>query len=723
VTTIRADAQNGPRSILEALDRFSGEYPGRTVFRYLPNGEGDGITLSYAGLRHDARRVASALRSRGFQGQRALLPFGPGLEFIVCFFGCLQAGVIPVPVHPPKLTRNPVIAAIAADSGATLVLTTRRVHAALDRLKAAAPALASLTSLALEDFPQHAVDEAPEPKIGADDLCYLQYTSGSTSVPKGVMISHGNVAANCRMIASAMALSSQSSFVNWLPHYHDMGLVGTILEPVWLGAQSTLLPAAAVMQRPSRWLKAISRFKASISGSPNSGYRLCVDEVDTDDCADVDLSCWELACVGAEPISKDVLTRFAEKFGRLGFRARALYPCYGLAEATLMVTGGALAPFAPDRDRTQIRPQHAGVCHRDLVACGRPVEDQEVWIVERDTGRRCADGQPGEIWVRGPSVAKGYWNRPEQTQEVFGAFPADPVVTPFLRTGDTGFLRDGELFVTGRIKDLVIVRGVNHHPEDIEDTVRRSHPKLAHGVGAAFAVVVEGAERLVVVHEIKPADCASLDRIISEVRAAITVEHELSPYAIVLIRANSIPRGTSGKVQRFACRDAYLGSALHVIRAWQEEAPATAAPDSAAKDGLGASRDLKHLLRMNATERYDWTLSLLVSAIAQAARRAPATIDPDRPVSAFGVDSVAILKIAHTIQSKTGLRPDLGRFLESASLRQLAAVFADEAVIAALATDGGGEAATLQYVQELSDEDVARMLEELKAREEPRVSG
>ncbi|HWN41215.1 MAG TPA: amino acid adenylation domain-containing protein, partial [Thermoanaerobaculia bacterium] len=453
------------------------------------------------------------------------------------------------------------------------------------------------------------------PAVGPDSLAFLQYTSGSTSTPKGVRVTHGNLIANERAIQHACGQSEESVVVGWLPLYHDMGLIGNVLQPLWCGATCVLMSPLSFLQRPRRWLDAIDRFRGTTSGGPDFAYSLCVRKIPPADREGLDLSSWRVAFNGAEPVRAATLDAFAEAFASSGFRREAFYPCYGLAEATLFVSGG-------DPDAA---PRVAG----NLVSCGRAWPGERITVVGPETGRELPAGEEGEICVSGPSVADGYWQG-----ESFGGF---------LRTGDLGRLDEhGELFVTGRLKDLIVVRGRNLYPHDVERTAEESHPALRPGGGAAFSVEVEGEERLVVVHEVERRREAEAREAAEAIRAAVLREHEVSPHEVVPIRAGMLPKTSSGKVRRGACREGYLSGALTPL------APSPG-PPSTPSPGEG--------------ETY------LVSLAAHLLRVDPDTLDPEAPLP---LDSLLALELKNRLESAAGVSISLGLLLEGISPRRLA---------------------------------------------------
>jgi acyl-CoA synthetase (AMP-forming)/AMP-acid ligase II len=461
-----------------------------------------------------------------------------------------------VPAYPPRPDRLvhswQALAALAADCRPRVLLADQVVAPFLPHAEAV-PTLAGVRRIVTDQLDPSAARHWREPAFDPDALALLQYTSGSTAAPKGVCITHRNLMHNEALIHTAFEHSGPGVGVNWLPPYHDMGLIGGLLQTVYHGAACYLMSPLAMLQDPSRWLRAVSRYRADTSGGPNFAFDLCVQRVPAERIAELNLSNWSVAAIGSEPIRAATMARFAETFAGCGFRAEAFYPCYGLAEATLFVTGGPKS--AP--------PTVLTVNGQLLVGCGRTWPGQEVCIVDPETRVKLPDEQTGEIWLRGPSVAAGYWNRPEETAEAFDARRADTGDGPYLRTGDLGFLRGGELFVTGRAKDVIIVRGRNHYPGDIEETVQSVHPGLRPGCGAAFEVTRDGVPRLVVVQEVERR-CRELDvgQLLGDVRQAVAERHDLQLFDLVLLKYGGIAKTTSGKVRRHACRAEYEGGTL-----------------------------------------------------------------------------------------------------------------------------------------------------------------
>jgi len=565
----------GPATLVELLRHRAEHQTHETAYTFLVDGEAEELHLTYAELDRQARAIAAWLKMLGLEGERALLLYPAGLDFVAAFYGCLYAGVVAVPAYPPRANRSlSRIQAIASDADAKVALTTEMV---LDRVRPVleqTPDLQALTWLATDQVPPQIEEDWTFPtSVEGSTLAFLQYTSGSTGTPKGVMLSHANLLHNCALIAHAYEITRSGSGIFWLPSYHDMGLIGGILQPLYVCRPNVLMSPMSFLQKPLRWLQAISKYRGTTSGGPNFAYELCVRKISPEQRAGLDLSSWNVAFNGAEPIRAETLDEFVEAFGPHGFRREAFYPCYGLAEATLIVSGGYKAdpPVLRSVDskalETGLAIEVSGADEgaRTLVSCGQNLPDQQIAIVDPETLAVCPNGKVGEIWVAGPSVAQGYWKRPDETERMFRAFIPATGEGPFLRTGDLGFVEEGELFVTGRLKDLIIVRGLNHYPQDIELTVEKSHPALRLDAGAAFMVETDGQQKLVVVQEIERRQTGDLMGVFDAIRRQVAQEHELIVGAIVLIKAGTVPKTSSGKIQRHACRDAFLQGTLEVV--------------------------------------------------------------------------------------------------------------------------------------------------------------
>jgi acyl-CoA synthetase (AMP-forming)/AMP-acid ligase II len=559
------------------------EQPERLAYTFLTDGKTESSALSYAELDRQARAIAALLQQQNAQGERALLLYPQGLEVMAAFLGCLYGGVIAIPVPPPdagRLKRTlPRLRAIVQDAQATVVLTNARILSIFEEAELEFPEFSTIRWIDTEQVDLQLAESWEEPAINSDDIAYLQYTSGSTSTPKGVMITHKNVMHHSAYLQRACGYDSDSITVTWMPYFHDYGLVEGLTQPLYNGTPCYVMSPFAFIKQPVRWLQAISRYRATHSQAPNFAYEQCIRRVKPEQRDALDLSSWRAAGNAAEPINPRVLRQFFEYFESCGFRWDAFAPAYGLAEATLLVTTSprpsepvvcVLDPAALERNRIVEASDEQDVV-RVIASCGRQVCETQIAIVNPDLLTRCAPDEVGEIWVADPGVAKGYWQRPEESDRTFRAQIADSKEGPFLRTGDLGFLQDGELFVTGRIKDLIIIRGTNHYPQDIEWTVQQLHSALRPDYGAAFSIEIDGEERLVVVQEVeRQQQNIDFDQVIGEIRQAIAEQHELQVYAVVLAKPGNILKTSSGKIQRRACRTSFLAGTLDVLEDWSE---------------------------------------------------------------------------------------------------------------------------------------------------------
>lgn len=610
------------RSLTEVLRGHLDQRADEPLFTLLEDGENEAGSYTFAQLDRRARALAALFQERGLAGQRALLVFPTCLDFVVAFFACLYAGVVAVPVTVPTSRKRAAferLVTVVRDCQPQVALTTAALKPRIFELAVEIPGFADLAWLSPDEAGEELAEAWRDPGAERDTLAFLQYTSGSTSSPKGVMVSHGNILHNAAMIRTAAGHQPGWVGVSWLPLHHDMGLIGVVLQQTFSGMHSVLMPPLYFLQSPIRWLRAIDRYRSHTSGGPNFAYDLCLRRITPDQCEGFDLSCWRAAFNGAEPIRAETLERFAEKFSPFGFRLRSFFNCYGLAEATLLVSGCATEsqpviksfdrealgqdtvviakpadPDAASEDDSQQQGyrqqerQSGGIQPGDrqpgdsergesergesetkrgvqkLVGSGTLWLDQEVRIVDPNTRKLCAQDRVGEIWISGGSVGQGYWGLPEQSAETFGARIADDgSAGPFLRTGDLGFFQDGELFITGRSKDLIILAGLNYYPQDIEKTVEASHPNVRPEGCAAFSVDRGGEERLVVVAEARSSE--ELEETVAAIRRAINESHELRAHAVELIRKGTLPKTTSGKVQRRLCKTLFLEGGLSHI--------------------------------------------------------------------------------------------------------------------------------------------------------------
>ncbi|UNU27128.1 non-ribosomal peptide synthetase [Microcoleus vaginatus] len=670
-------------------------------YTFLLDGKTETASLTYRELDAIARSHAVRLQTLGLTGERALLLFPPGLDYLAAFFGCLYAKVIAVPLYPPKLKRNLAkISAIAKDAGAKVAIAPARHLENLEQLCEQAPQLKAMRWLTAEALADDG-EKWQQPPIHPDEVAYLQYTSGSTSTPKGVMVSHANVLYNIEYIHRGFEHDSESVAVTWLPPFHDMGLIDGLLKPLYLGIPSYFMPPAAFIQNPMCWLEAISRYKATHSGGPNFAYDLCASKISKilgDGQKMLDLSSWRVAYNGAEPIHKETLERFTQAFEPCGFHADAFCPAYGMAETTLKIAtvrSGATPTFLPvdagaleNNHIVEVVEGEGGA--RILVGCGFPEFGTKVAIVNPESLTQCQPQEVGEIWVAGETVARGYWNRPEETEKTFQAYLSDTSEGPFLRTGDLGFLRDRELFITGRLKDLIIIRGRNLYPQDIERTAERSHPSLRPWAIAAFSVEVAGEEQLVIVQELQSRKAPdNAEEIISAIRSRIAQEYEVQVYGVVLIKPGSIPKTTSGKIQRRAAYADFLADNLEVVASSVLELADSVEIDNQLTREILLTAELEE--RQSLLEAYLWqqvnrrgmnspanSQSLLKATEEESSIHFSASGKTqnnniiDRPLSSFGLDSLRIFELKNQIESDLGVTVSVADLFEDRSIARLA---------------------------------------------------
>ncbi|MBS9536149.1 fatty acyl-AMP ligase [Mycobacterium sp. M1] len=584
-----------PDTLVDLLRQQSERHRDTPAFIFCPEGDEEQSRITYRELDERARGIAAGLQRRGATGERVLVLCRPGVDSVAGLFGCFYAGAVAVPVdeHWPIRRVETVVPEVQARFALGTAKTQSKMKAAVGELSDGP----NLEWFAMDETDDDGATWVP-PEIDEHTVAMIQYTSGSTDKPKGCVLTHRNYANNLEIIRQAWdpkfddpVFSSPVSGVSWLPQYHDMGFVGGILGTLYGGRTTVLMSPSAFLMRPIRWLQAMSRYHAVIGAAPNFAYEAAVKRSTAEQRAALDLSNWEIAVVGAEPIRAKTLEAFAEAFAPAGFRPEAFRPAYGLAEATLGVSGvsNSAVPVVRHIDRAALKedavvevPAGTDGTLR-LVGCGSRQGGQEVLIVDPETGRQRGDDQVGEIWIAGPSVAQGYWGRPAQTEHAFNAHLADTGAGPYLRSGDLGFFRGGELYVTGRCKDLMLIDGYRHYPNDIEMTVADCHPALLPGRGAAFLLPTERSapEHLVVVQEVHHHDAAGvdLDALITEIREAIRAQHGVDAQTVLLIKPMRIPTTTSGKIQRGACRDQYVAGELAALAQWQAAPPDGDTPD------------------------------------------------------------------------------------------------------------------------------------------------
>lgn len=563
--------------------------PSDIAYRFLKDGTTEAGCLTYGELDLQARAIAVKLQSVVKPGSKALLVYSydAGLEFVAAFMGCLYAGVIAVTTTPPRQSKDLAkLTQRITSSEAEIILTTQDIIAAVKRklLKniGLLKQVKNVKWFTTDDINLDLAKDWKQPKITPDTLAFFQYTSGSTGNPKGVMVTHENILYNQEMIRQGFAHTEDTIVVGWLPLFHDMGLIGNVLQPLYLGVESILMSPVSLAQQPFEWLKAITNYKATTSGGPNFAYDLLCLKATPQKLAELDLSSWLVAFSGAETVRAETINRFSSIFADCGFKKSAFYPCYGMAETTLFITGGL------QKEEPKIKYVDSSGLEKNkvieisvnaseskaIVSCGKPWLDTEVIIVNPQSLTQLEAHNVGEIWVKGSGVSQGYWNQETETKDTFRAHLADESddKNTWMRTGDLGFMAEGELYITGRLKEVMIFWGRYCYPQHVEHTVQQAHPALRVNAGAAFSIDAEGAERLVIVQEIERSYLRSLNvaEVIGAICQSVGSEHEVEVYAVNLLKTGSIPKTSSGKIQRRACAKQFLEGSLNTIAQWQQ---------------------------------------------------------------------------------------------------------------------------------------------------------
>ncbi len=673
----------------------------KTAYRFFFDDERQEHHLTYRKLDQKAKAIAAFLQDAGFSGERALLLYPPGLDFICAFFGCLYAGVIAVPIYPPLGQQMiSIVEPILKDAEPRAILTTVDIISKLKKVKP----IHSIGEKSLFKFIGKGIDKFfpllkllrgkdarliatdgidvdfaqmwQQPDIGSESIAFLQYTSGSTAQPKGVMVTHGNILHNQELIQHYFKHPDGIVVVGWLPQYHDMGLIGNILQPFYLGGQSILFSPFDFLKKPLNWLAAISKYKAYTSGGPNFAYELCVRKVSGEDKKELDLSSWQVAYNGAEPIRSSTLDNFAGYFKDCGFQKSAFLPCYGLAEGTLIVTGGKQRqlPVYLACDKAKLKENRIYPAETEdpigttLVSSGSAFNQQKIKIVEPEECIQLDDNEIGEIWVSGLSVASGYWNNPEETRKTFHAKIQNSNEDLFLRTGDLGFLRDGNLFVTGRLKDLIIIRGQNYFPNDIEYIAEKSHTNLRRGCSAAFSVEQDSDEKLVVICEIREkVKKDEYKNIVTDIHLDIFENFGINTSQIVLIKAKTIPKTSSGKIRRKMCKMFLLNNKLDIIYQWHDKK----SKEAPREQNLSVKKDIDETEQNKPGSKeavYGWL-------IEELNKTSEVTITlsnlEEKTIADTGLDSLVLMGLITDFEEKFSCHVPLEEILEITSLSEV----------------------------------------------------
>jgi amino acid adenylation domain-containing protein len=632
--------------------------------------------ISYGELDRRARSIAARLQQLKLRDQRVLLIFPQSLDFVATFYGCLYAGVIAVPIHLSAQQKSlQSLEAIASNSSPTAILTNSKMYAFIKQRLQNLDVLLNI-QLLITDQRDSSQEDLWQPYFpNGDAISHIQYTSGSTGVPKGVVLTHGNLIHNSQIIKIGFDYKKKSDCreVSWLPHYHDMGLVGNVIFPVYMGGMNAFMSPRDFIQKPLRWLQAIMGLNANTSGGPNFAYELCLQKIRPEELTTLSLEGWKIAYSGSETVRAETIKKFSRFFKPCGFSEEAFYPCYGMAEATLFITGGAAnrKPRVKTIDtealaKGHVLPVNSSKPGRDIVSCGSVFYGQTVKIVNPETFHYCKPNEIGEIWVNSSSIGQAYFGSPSLSQQTFSVCSAMDNQMSFLRTGDLGFLDEGELFVTGRLKDLIIIRGRNFSPQDIEWTVENCHPYLATGGAAAFTIDVNNEERLVIIQEIERSHLRKLDtkELSNIVYKTIVTQHELVPYAIAFLKPMHLPKTSSGKVKRSLCRQKYLNNSFEFLDVRVEESAIASSPDLEAQDTFTFTQ----------TSKQESLLNLISSLCRIDSNR----IDIFSSLSQLGLDSLKIIEFQYLIENEFNVHLPLQTFIEDINVDSLIKIIQEE---------------------------------------------
>ncbi|MEE4255703.1 MAG: AMP-binding protein [Bacteroidales bacterium] len=649
-------------TMVELLLKHAENIPEKVVYTLLEDGINEKASITYAEMVRKAKAIAASLLKGGKKGDRVLLLFPTGINFITAFYGCFFAGMIAVPTYPPKRNKaNERFRSIVSDSKPTFIITTDDIRSDLEKYNMLDGLHPIDEILIYDEIAPEIATEWKDPGIKADDLALLQYTSGSTGTPNGVMVDHANIIHNSEFIKQSFGFDDQSVGVNWLPNFHDMGLIGCLIQAAYLGGSNVIIPPLAFMKSPANWFRAITKYRATTGGGPNFAYDYCLEKTTDEELSEFDLGSLRTMYCGAEPIRQTTLAAFTDRFRKANFKASQFFPVYGMAESVLIVTGGDYKAdpvyFTIDAkasEERQVKPATAGRESRVLTACGYPWLGMEVVIIDPETKKPAPQGFIGEVWARGPSVARGYWNDKERTNYTFRAYIEGTGDGPWLRTGDLGFIHEGQLYISGRIKDLIIIRGSNFFPNDIEHSIEQCHAALRQNASVAFSADINGQERLVVLAEVERTHIRDLDEdgVFEAIRQSIMEEHAIQPYAICLLRTGSAEKTSSGKIRRFAMKQAWQKEELTLVASWEMK------PDKAvAGPGVGY--------------RPEFLREWMINWMARKLEIDPDSIDPGKQVSAYGLDSMVAVELERDVKNEFGIDWPLESFLKENTINDL----------------------------------------------------
>ncbi len=634
----------------------------KALYIFLDDGVNESLRISYRDVVMKAKAVAAELQKNGKKGDHILLLFPAGIEFVISLYGCFLAGMVAIPAYPPRRRKvDPRFLSIIHDASPSAILTTKQIHSDLEQLNLGEIESDNINLLIYETIREDQAQEWIDPQVKPDDMLLLQYTSGSTGTPKGIMVSHGNMIHDSECIKQSFGFDENMVVVNWLPNFHDMGLIGNLIQPAYVGGSVVSMTPIRFIQDPVNWLKCITKYKGTCSGAPNFAYDYCVDKIPSESVEQLDLSTLNVLYNGSEPIRKQTLERFTHHFKHAKFSSKQFFPCYGMAETVLIITGGDFKaePVYFNADAKSLENNKAiladeGKESRYLTASGFPWLGMSVMIVRPETKLPCQQGEIGEIWAKGGSVAQGYWNKPEATKETFHAYIEGTDDGPWLRTGDLGFIHEGQLYVSGRLKDLIIIRGSNFSPNDIEHSVENCHEALRKNASAAFSMDIDDEEKLIIIQEIERAYMRNFDEdeIFENIRNAVFADHGIQPDIILLTRMGGIKKTSSGKTQRFAMRAVWKNKELDVLAEWEKKEE---------------KENVASVLGFRPEFMREW----MINWMAHTLELEPGKINPDKPVSAYGLDSIKAVSLERDVNKQFGVEWPIESFLRENSINDL----------------------------------------------------
>jgi acyl-CoA synthetase (AMP-forming)/AMP-acid ligase II/acyl carrier protein len=652
----------------EVLAYWAKVQPDRQAYTMLdPSGmEEDSIT--YGDMYIRAISIAQKLLSDGLRSRHAVLLYPPGIEFIVGFFGCLFAGVAPAPIHPPKRKRsNQKIAnLVRTTEAAAILLPAAQEQLFSDLLRPEENWPADLRYIATDGIAQLPPSEAVKlPELNSSEVAFLQFTSGSTSLPKGVMITHANCLSNLEMAVSVSRATPDSTFVSWLPHHHDLGLVAHLLHSLYSGSHCVILSPTAFVSQPIQWLQAITKYRGEYTGAPNFAYQLCVDKIQPDEQQAIDLSSLRMAINAAEPIDPQTLRDFSQKFAPNGFKPQMFLPAYGMAEATVFISSGTLEqePVFKSVDWTKLGQDNIaqeaidGAKEKVFVGCGQAKLDEQIRIVDPELDRIVPSNQVGEIWVSGSNIMAGYYNHPEASAKTLVYLTDDDRV--YLRTGDLGFIDDrGELYITGRLKDMMIINGVNYYPQDLEGCVEQAHPDITSGCVAAFSVPGQTGEELVIFAELKKAGMTNikqpgyLEQLAAAICSALGENFEIRLHELVFLKMGQLPKTSSGKLRRQQCKQDFLQGVPDALGRWTQDRSSQQPEEEV--NTLNLEKTFAQIMSMGSTHLKIFTQ--LIRILIDKYEVQLVDFDLEKPLSIYGIDSSKLVEIHRTLEERLACR-------------------------------------------------------------------